>query len=276
MKKISIFLAILTVSLFQSCVKDPIVSDQNQTAPSLPPLESLLMPFAGFTDADTSDLAPGKNNSRGVETHWNWFYSVSNVVAWNTILTVGFAVPVASFAEAFNHQAVYQGNSIWLWSYNFVLNNQVFKAELTGEILNAQEIQWDMYIVPTNGFSKIHWFTGTMSDDGHQGIWKLFYEPDQRDRFITIEYAGPNATTAAFIRYTNTAPNEADNGSYIEYRENTNSPFDRGYNVYRADDDSLLEIEWNEGNHSGRVKCPSHFNDNEWRCWSERFVDIKC
>ena len=279
MKKISnVFFLALVLFLVQSCTKDPLVESQNGTAPTLPPQETFLMPFTGFDNADTTDLTQGGSNSRNFNTHWHWFYSVTNVVVWNAVLTVNMVIPVASFAEAFNHEPVLQGNGIWLWAYNYTTAGQTYLAELTGQFVSNDEVQWDMYIEQVGGFSKVHWFSGVIATDGSKGRWTLNHRPNNPSPYLAIEYSEDKNSGIGSLRYTNIDVSSSDKGDYIEYREydGPEVQYNRAYDVYRANKDNLLEIQWNEETENGRVKDPDHFNNEDWYCWDENFIDVDC
>jgi len=97
------FLALAFAVIISGCKKD-----EEKTAPAIPPASTFTMDFSGFSN-------PGDtNSSREVTTYHNWGYAYLNVISWNTLITVGLAVPVAAFNESFNHQAVYHpDNNNW-------------------------------------------------------------------------------------------------------------------------------------------------------------------
>lgn len=272
------FIAVILITLFQACTKDPIITEDAGTAPTLPPMETFLMPFSGFENLDTTDKAPGAANSRTVNNYANWFYAASNVVIWNAVVTINMVIPVASYAEAFNHKAEFQGNGIWLWAYDFVADGSTYQAELTGQFISPTEVQWDMYIAQVGGFSKVHWYTGVTATDRTHGEWTLNYQPNNPKPYIGIEYSRDFGDGTASIRYTNIIPDHNDNGNYIEFSENynTTSGMNRTYDVYDADEDRKLMIEWSKEQKYGRVKDPFHFGDADWHCWDEEFRNIDC
>ncbi len=271
------FLIMLSLGLMTSCVKeDPIIDADDQVAPKLPPMETLLMPFAGFEKADTNDLEGG-SNGRSLPTYRNWFHSVSNVVVWNLVVGLNTVIPVASFAEAFNHDPVFQGNGVWLWSYAHTADGATYDVELSARFISDDEVQWDMDIAQRGGFSKVRWYTGVIATDGSRASWTLHHRPENPQPFISIDYLAANEDGEASIRYTNIIPGSADQGDYIEYRENDGaSDFNRAYDVYRAATSNLLEIQWHESHENGRVKDAARFGDSEWHCWDTGFADIDC
>lgn len=268
---------LLGVALMISCTKDPIIDDQQGVAPKLPAMETFIMPFTGFESADTTNLKGG-SGARNMATHFHWFHAASNIVVWNAILTINMAIPVASFVEAFRHEAEFQGNGIWLWAYDYTIGGATYDAELSGKFINESEVQWEMSVSQKGGFSKVLFYSGVVSTDGKRGSWTLNYQPNNPTPYLSMEYNRDDVTGLATIRYTNIIPGSADKGDYIEYREDANSgvEFNRAYDVYRVAEDNLLEIKWNDLDKDGRVKNPALFKDGEWRCWDGNFVDIDC
>ena len=281
MKKFSFVLVLLiSISLIQSCkLDDPIVDDNNGVAPELPPTESFIMSFDGFESADTTGLTRQASQNRTVSTYQNWFYSASNVVIWNAVLTINLYIPVASFYESFNHNAEFQGNKTWLWAYDFNGNNgEKFSAKLYGKILDSDEVQWDMYISKEGGFQDVHWYNGITAIDRSYANWTLNHLPNNPTAYLGVEYTRDASNNIASIRYTNINPNSSDKGDYIEYEvdNSSTSDFNKSYDVYRIGIDNLLQIQWNDPEKDGRVKSSEHFGDDEWHCWDTNLMDVDC
>ena len=276
MKRLNVIFALaLSIFLIQSCTKDDVnevVNDPyaNQAAPELPAPESFVMPFeafSGFTDEDA--------NARTLN---NWGHSAANVLVWNTLLTVTLAVPTLSFYESFNHDAEYQGQGVWLWAYEVNDNGTIYQAKLYGELLVTSEVKWDMYISKVGGFQNVNWYSGVTANDGSYANWNLNHQPNNPAPFINIDFQRDNGNGAKSIRYTNVIPGDNGNGGYIEYREGQGAApgFDRGYDVFNAEIDNLLEINWDSVNKSGRVKDFNKYGDDEWHCWGTDLHDIDC
>jgi hypothetical protein len=271
MKKLSI-LFFLTVAVFfmQSCQKEELIDDPyaNQPAPELPSEKAFIMPMTGLDD---DQAAP--------KSYGNWGHSVANIVVWNTVLTIHMAIPTLSFYAAIGQEPEYQGQGVWLWSYEFTDDEDgaTYRAELYGELLVSNEVKWDMYIAQVDGFARIHWYTGITANDDSYARWTLNYLPENPTPFLQIDFQrGENGVEA--IRYTNIIPADAENGSYIEYREGTGvaDEFDRAYDVFKAEINNLLEINWDETNHNGRVKDPEKYGDTDWHCWGVDLKDTEC
>lgn len=280
MKNFAFLLALfLGITLLTSCEKEPVVPGGEEMPPQLPPQESFIMPFTGFEDADTSGLS-GKSSpyeKGGPTTYTNWFVAASNVVVWNTVLGVTTGIPVASFREAFNHQANYVGNGIFVWAYDFKVAGKTYIASLNGQFINNnQEIKWEMKVSQPGGFNELVWYTGIVSEDLTKATWTLNHKPLNPEPFISIDYQLDKTSNALTLRYTNIIPGSPDKGDYIEYRTLPGATFNRAYDVLRYQEDNFLEIEWDVPSYEGRVKNPNWYKDENWHCWNDAQMDVDC
>ena len=270
MRKLSFLLVIvISIFMFQSCMKDQDGTINSKKAPELPAVGSLVMPFQDFSE-------PRKDGITG-RTIDNWIYSATNVLVWNTVLTVHLHVPVIAFYESFKHEANYQGNGVWLWSYEVTDDqNKTFLVKLYGELLVNDEIKWDMYVSQIGGFSNMHWFSGTTARDKSYAHWTLNFDPASPKPCLSIDFNRNSSSSS--IRYTNIIPNVPENGGYIEYREGSISgtDFNRAYDVFGAEINNLMQINWNSIYKNGRVKDFKKYSDNEWHCWGTDFQDMDC
>lgn len=276
MKKLNLFFVfILALVFMQSCTKDNTTTpNENRDAPTLPPLESFVMPFEGYEDIDTTGLME-KNGNRSV-TYRNWFYAGTNLLVWQVAIGTNMLVPVASFGEAFNHDAEYLGNGLFAWNYNVDVGLDRYNATLTARLVNNNEdVEWKMKISKVGGFSDFEYYSGITAVGGGQATWILNHQPNNPESLLRIEYNKAANSNDATLRYTNIRPNHPDNGDYIEYRVETNGTFNRSYDV-SLDPNNFLEIQWNEPSRDGRVRNPGHFNDSEWHCWDSNQMDINC
>ena len=176
MKKFGLLLLLVGGMLWvQSCEQDASEDNTPQTAPELPPQESFLMPmpFAEYDQIDTSGfVSDGELQPRsGPATYRNWFYSGFNLVAWNVAVSLNLALPVASFAEAFNHNPTPLGDGVYAWTYAFDFLDRTYTATLTGQFINENEIEWIMRMSQSNGFTDVVWYEGIVSRDGRNAVW---------------------------------------------------------------------------------------------------------
>lgn len=272
MKKLNyLFVLLFAISFLSSCTKDKPLDGFNEEAPELPALNSMMMPFAGFEDADPHGKSGGDEKDNA---YYNWIYSATHVVIWNTVLSLNLAIPVASYGEAFKHDPSYIGNGVWEWAYDHDYNGKTYSARLLGQLTDDDEIKWDMYISQAGGFSNVHWFTGLTSTVDEKATWTLSHQPYNPEPFLRMDYE--NTIAEGSMRATNVIPNSKDNGDYIEFRRYLDAEFDRHYDVYQITQDNLLEIQWNEAKSNGRVKNLKEFGTEDWNCWDGDLKNIDC
>ena len=247
------------------CKKD----DNNKTAPAIPPKSGFVMDFNGFsTPNDTLKSA------QRTDTYSNWGYSYMNVAAWNTVLVVGLAVPVASFTESFKHEAIYHPDvKNWTWSYNFNAGFTQYMATLKGEYV-GDSTSWEMRITKAGAYSDFLWYSGKASISQSGGYWILMESPETSGKILRIDWNKFNDGTSD-IKYTNIKQGNADNGSYIYYGTTLGS-FDRFYQIYNRKLSNLTIIEWASTLHNGHVKDPLQYKNNAWHCWDYKLKDIVC
>ena len=265
-QKTTVFLVLVTLvltSVLAGCNKD-----ENEPAPQLPPESSFVMSFEDFSNPDDT-LSP-----REINSYHNWGISYATVTVWNTIITVGLAVPVASFLESFNHEAIYHPDEQnWTWSYNVITGGHTYEAELTG-YLEADSVVWEMRVTKSNQYADFLWYWGKSHINRTGGYWILREKPANPNEMLRINW-NQDSNGIANLRYTNIIPNDSENGGYIFYGT-TLDAYDRFYDIFNKGQDNLTEIEWNHVDLDGRVKNPAHYQDTNWHCWGTDLQDMIC
>ncbi len=255
-----LLIGILIAFTFQSCDKN------NEVAPELPPEASFVINLSDFESND---------KFAANVTKVNWVHSAFNVVFWNGALTLGLAIPVASYVEAVaNHEAVYQGEIQWLWEYSFPKNNPTHTAKLFGTV-QENSIYWEMFISKEGEYTDFKWYTGTSMLDKSKVNWTLYNKPSDPTERLSIEYNKTSESTGN-ITYMNIIPSGAENGGYIKYGNDSDTDLNAYYHIYNKGADNLIEIEWDQTTKDGRVKDENKFGDTEWHCWDVNLEDIDC
>ena len=249
--------------VFQGCKKD------DDPALEIPPESTFLMDFSDFSSADDTTNSKG---TKSVQTYKNWGHSFVNIAVWSAVITVGLAVPVASFKEAFNHEAIYHPDEkTWTWSYNFDVNG-THEAELTGYV-EEDSVVWEMRI------DTFLWYYGRSHVDISGGYWILNESKNQQTQLLKIVWNRNSDDGTADITYTNVAPAGSgyhdNNGGYISYGITTGE-YDRYYDIYNKWADNLTEIEWNASDKYGRIRDFKKFGDMNWHCWDTTLQDSNC
>jgi len=257
------------IGLIVSCEDDKSTNPQNQT-PLIPPQSSLIINFVEFPDTATVGGADSPTLSRR-----NWAWAASNVHYWNSILTVTLAIPIAAFAEAFNHQPVKQSDGSWLWQYSVTINEEVYIAKLFGMNV-ADGVDWTMLLSKQGEYTDFEWFTGFSNSSATEGTWSLNRDPNSPSAFLTIEWHRNIQNETADIKYTLVSPSILQQGSYIFYGRTNEVPLNRFYQIYKSESNSLIDIKWSYESYFGRVRDTVYFYDSNWHCWNERLDDTEC
>jgi hypothetical protein len=261
-KAFSIML-LFAVTLFMTCSENP--SEPTVEAPSIPPHSTFVMDFDDFSSTSLSKTAAKSN----------WLWAASNVAVWNTVIVVTLAVPVAAFAESFNHDPVFQTDGSWLWSYTFQVLGLSYTAKLYGA-LQVDGVKWDMYISQQGLYTDFHWFSGKSDLLLTSGYWELNHQPSDPKPFLNIDWHRSNTDLSGDIKYTNIIPDSDENGGYIFQAFNQPAPFTGMYDIYAASSQNLTQIKWDYETAAGRVSDPKHFGDDLWHCWDENLDDAEC
>lgn len=265
MKKI-LFGAVIAGSLLNvSCKKDP------SEAPSIPPQNTLEMDFSDFQESsksteDTVDLTQG----------WFWGRSVTHVAVWNIVLAVNLAVPVASYAEAFNHTPSYVSKSKgWLWQYTVNHESGVYTCKLYGKKEDDGN-HWRMEISKEGSFTDVEWYTGISQEDKSAGSWTLNKNAFNVTPYLQVDWSKDANTGVEQIKYTNIETGTDGEGSYITYGIDPSKDFDAFYEIYGAKEDNTVSISWNTTDKNGQIVEEHFYGDDLPRCWNSQALNDTC
>ncbi len=274
----TVFCLIAMGALIVGCGDDdPTSSTTAATAPELPPISTMVMDFADFT---ATHCVGRSENPEMALVGTNWLFAATSAGIWNLILTSELVIPVAAFAESFQHEAILQPDGWWHWSYNFGTGGVVYTAVLQGRITTT-EIEWQM-VVSGGTFTNWVWFTGSTDLIGSEGSWTISNAVGEPGNAMEIVWHRTSLLGLADIRYTNVIPQSADSGSYIHYVSLANSggdPYDRFYEVYDRVNGRLTDINWSFTSKAGQVRDSVHFETTDWQCWDEMtngLNDVAC
>jgi hypothetical protein len=272
------FIVLSVVVLFlNGCKQEETDTTDNITQDSepleIPPAETFVMNFDTFVDSAARAAKTGGYESlASIQSTSNYNYAAFNVGVWNVVITVGLAVPVATFLESFNHTPVLQSDGTWIWSYSVMIAGINHTAELHGKIVDG-EVHWEMYVSKQDVFTDFNWFSGTSYLDGTQGTWTLKKSPDDPSPLLGIEWNRDLQTQTGDIKYTNIVPDGPENGGYIYYGTTSDPTYDAFYDIYNKGADDLIEIEWNRTAKNGRVRNLNHFGNEDWHYWDGSLQD---
>ncbi len=233
--------------------------EKKSTAPELPPLSTFSINVDEFAVA-----------KKATGSYINVFTAAVATGYWNTVLTAYLAVPVASYAEAFNHPAQRLDNDTWEWSYQVVINDTTYTAELFA-FIESDEINLEMHISQAGGFQDFVWYTGTFNLQGTQGSWTVQDNPENNLSWLNIIWNHDYEAKTFDVRYTNIYPTGDYRDSFIKYGIRKDTGYDAFYDIYSSPDDKTYEIDYNTTTHAGRI-----YYESSWHCWDTNFQDAVC
>ncbi|OFX42413.1 MAG: hypothetical protein A2046_13385 [Bacteroidetes bacterium GWA2_30_7] len=256
---------------------------EKEDPPTLPPSSSFVMDFSDFKQ-NKSGLAL-QDSTTDTTLKYNFNKAFIQASFWNGILSVGLAIPVAAFLESFKHQPELGDDDWWTWTYSVNVGFKTYTASLHGKI-DGQQVNWEMYLSLSGGFTDFKWFTGTSDLNGTSGQWILYEKPEVPTTLLQIDWHN-NSDGTADIKYMNVAPSTsvahgAENGGYIMYGKTNNTPFNAFYNIYYKSWNNLVEINWNRTTKNGQIKNSLantnvlFFNDTDFHCWDNNKYNTDC
>jgi hypothetical protein len=260
-------------------------------APTIPPVETFVIPFEDFQNNDADDLvsvtgsqvqatslsSPTDEQSfvplTGDQSNFN--YAAGTVLIWGAILVTNLVVPVAAFCESFEHTPVQQPDGSWIWSYSVVVAGFAYSAELHGQFI-TEGVHWDMRISREGEYEDFLWYYGENDLPATEGFWILKHSPAAPNDLLQIDWSRNISAGTHAVRYTNIIPDGPLNGSYIDAQYTKGTPYDHIWDLHNKSDDSHTHIEWSSSTREGRVSSPDHFGDDEWHCWDSDRMNVAC
>ncbi len=260
---LSVLLVGLVLITSSSCKKE----DENP--PELPPAEALMMDFSDFDDG-----VPQGNKS--VSSYINFSYSVLTIGLFNTAAVVNIIIPVAAYAEALQHEAVYLGDNSWQWQYSVTIGQDTYNVKLISDRISNSEFTLEMLVSKSgdSGFEDFKWIEGTVRYDRTKANWTIYQSPEVSWPVVTIEWTMDWEKELYTIKYVCEKPDSDLHGATIEHAVTEDPVFDAYYIITFPS--NSINIEWNMTTKAGRVKSLSFFADSDWHCWDENLLDVTC
>ncbi|MCP4580312.1 MAG: hypothetical protein GY839_01745 [candidate division Zixibacteria bacterium] len=258
--------AILVLAL--ACEKDP--TEPDVEGPDIPPISTFLMDFSTFPDTAATLAKPSSTL-----TYENWILARFTTLFWNVVILAHAAIPVAAYAESFQHTPEQQEDGSWVWSYSVDVGDSTYTAELHAST-DADGINWEMYLSLVDGYTDFLWFTGQHNLLYTEGTWRLYKDPDDPVEFVDIEWHRSLANSTADIKYTNIEVGTDGYSGFIFYGITEETPYDAFYDIFNAAEDRNTDIEWNLETYAGHIRDETHYEDTLWHCWDETLNDVDC
>ena len=269
-------LIVLSGMINFSCRKEFVVGDP----PRLPPAETFLMNYAGFSNPDDTLATKFFSDSLGYAPSYNnWRNAYNSIFPWDSIDGSSIDIVTTCYQEALKNYPVHLGGHAFGWPCSFIYLSSGYTASLIATWIGGQDFRIEMYIAKPGmyGFGSFRWLEGTVSYNWNRAVWTLYESPNNPVRLFRIEWNKNWDDNTGDIKYTflKRGNSSLPLNSYIQYKIVSDSTFDAGY-VISIYGNKVL-IEWNRKNKHGRIIDPLKYNDNgTWHCWSGFLQDKNC
>ena len=263
----TLLIAILIAALFSAGCK----KDKDPAAPELPPMELMMLDFSNF--ADPSDTLNSTKSNAG---YYNWGAAFLQAHFWNTFITVGTAIPVASYIKAINQKPVYLGDNRWERKYDIIAENKAFNLSLITERISNEEFTVTMNVIlDAFGVSADYkLIDGTVRYDFTQATWTLYENPLLATPLLRVEWNRDWEAGTGDLTYTNIRPGGSETGSFISYSFDQDQEYEAVFTISLKAGTSV--IEWNRETRAGRIMNSFIFGDVQWHCWNSNLQNIDC
>jgi len=238
-------------------------------APTIPPVETFVIPFDEFSGMGGLITLAGGNQS-------NWDYAALIVYFSSAILITKLAVPVAAFRASFQHTPVQQDDGSWIWSYSVNIGNATYTAELHAQFI-TEGVHWSMNISKEGEYQDFLWYYGECDLPATDGFWILKDSPANPTDLLGINWSRNISAGTYAVKFTNIiAVGNLSAGCYIDTQYTKGTPYDYIWDLYNKSGDNHTYIEWSSTSGAGRVKDFNHFGDNNWHCWNSTRMNVTC
>ncbi len=250
-----IAMSMLCTFFLTGCEKEK----DKEKGPDLPPITTFAIDLSDFTSA---------GELKSVDPKSNFHLVVGAVSYWNLVLSAAMVIPVAAYAEAFNHDAVRLDNDTWQWTY--AVNNE-YNAKLTADVMN-DSVYLSMNIEKADASMDVVWFTGKCDILRTGGEWTVNDVPlASQTAWLFIEWNADYEDKTFDVKYLNVRPGADYEDSYIEYGITNSTDYNAYYNLYNSETNMLYEVDYNTETHVGTVT-----DGLNQLCWDESFNNTIC
>jgi len=208
-------------------------------------------------------------------TRNNWALARINVFVWNLLILVNAAIPVAAYAESFQHIPQQQEDGSWVWTYDVTVGDSTYTAELNAST-NSEGLTWEMYLSNAESFTEFLWYSGQHDLLYTHGTWTLYKNPADPVELVGIEWHRSLTNSTADIKYINIEEGGDEYGGFIQYGITDDTSYDAFYDIFIASQERPIDIEWNLDSYIGHIRDEMTYEDTLWHCWDETLSDVAC
>jgi hypothetical protein len=215
--------------------------------------------------------------AKATSNYESWTACALTVSVWSSMIYDYSSLPITVYEEALAQPFVSVSNSTWVSSFSILSNSVSYHCRMEAIVDTKNYMtKWKMYVTKIaedgSSYTDFVWLSGTSSSDGSSVVWRLNKGPERNGgAYLDILWV-KNSNH----KYTLVDETDADKGNYIENSKINNSGMDAQYIIHNVNYVSDLIIQWNAKNRNGRVKSQHWYNNLNWQCWGENYLNMNC
>lgn len=253
-----------------ACDSDP--TAPADTAPELPPVETMTFDFDFFDQGGAAATAAGVSTPAGMARQAgageNWGAGALTVGLANLSVVVHMLVPVATWRAAASHAPVIE-DGMWHWRYSVAQGGQTFGSDLAG-YRDGDDRVFEMAIsssaLQLNDFL---WYRGRAPIGGTSGMWE-FFDPEAPSTVTgRIDWTHPEADRRTLMFTSVSGPNVGDELAY------ETDGADRFVTFLDESENRTYEVYWNALTSEGYIVSPG-YNGGAMACWDSALMNTPC
>lgn len=211
-----------------------------------------------------------------IDSGSNWGLSYLAIQNWVPILTDTLDVPLSAINGLIGREPEYKsGISRWIYEYDFAFDGARYQARMEA-LVTSQGTGWEMFITRDLVFEEFKWFTGKTAADGLSGEWQVNKSWNDPVNFLEIEWFKSEADQISNFIYRIKDSRIPERSDFIIFENDPSAEFNIKYDIYDSSLDNLTEVEWNNGNKTGRIRDIVIFDNVDFQCWDGNLKNIDC
>ncbi|MBN2663394.1 MAG: hypothetical protein JXR68_07065 [Bacteroidales bacterium] len=210
------------------------------------------------------------------EKSGNSLIASSDIQEWTSIFASDLEVVALAYEKALSTSPKNVSEDRWVLNFEIIPDFTTYNVSFYATKNSDQTIFWDMQFSVDGDFQDFSWLTGSQTQDGNSGQWVIHKSPQNDTDYLQIDWTFNPADNSVIVKYTNIEADSDDMGGYIYYGNNQDGDFNAFYDIYNKRVDNLIEIDYNNDFHNGRIRDFQIFQDSVWHCWDQNFNDADC
>jgi len=206
----------------------------------------------------------------------NVLIASSDIQEWTSVFFTDLEIVALAYQKALTASSESVASDKWVTSFELTPDFTTYSVNFYATKKTDQTIFWDMQFSIEGDFQNFSWMTGTTAKDGNSGQWVIHKSPQNDTEYLQIDWIINPVDNTVTVKYTNIDVASDDSGGYVFYGNNQVGDFNVFYDIYNKRVDNLIEIDYSDTFHNGRIRDYQEYQDSVWHCWDNNHIDIEC